>query len=71
MLVKIYESINDARHQIEWYQMKRRSLNALRRLNYDKDHRRIVEALESRNAVALREALADHLQAVGHNMLNP
>lgn len=71
MLMKIYDAINDARHQIEWYQMKRRSLNEVRRSNYDKDHRRIVEALESRNAVALREALADHLQAVGHNMLNP
>ena len=71
MLVKIYDAINSARHQIEWVQMKRQSLTAERRLDYDKDHIRILEALESRNAAALREALVVHLQSVSHNMLNP
>ena len=71
MLVKIYDAIDNARHQIEWNQMKRRSLTADRRSNYHKDHRRIIESLESRNAVALRQALTDHLKAVSHNMLNP
>jgi DNA-binding FadR family transcriptional regulator len=71
MMVKIYEGISKARRQIEWYQMKDQSLTEERRSKYNKDHSRILQALESRDAAGLREALSDHLKEVSYNMLNP
>lgn len=71
LLSKIYEAIHEARQRMEWYEIKRRSIDDVRRGNYDEQHTRIVEALERRDAIALRAALAEHLTAVSSNMLNP
>jgi DNA-binding FadR family transcriptional regulator len=71
LLIAIYDAIQQARQKIEWYEIKRRSLDDVRRGDYDKQHRAIVDALEKRDALALREALAIHLNSVNRNMLNP
>ncbi len=71
MLLRIYGDIHEARQRLEWYELKRRSWSDERRRRYDDDHTKIVEALERRDAVALKEALMRHLTAVNHNMLNP
>ncbi|MEO1080098.1 MAG: FCD domain-containing protein [Pseudomonadota bacterium] len=71
LLIAFYAAIHQARQKLEWYEIKRRSLNDVRRGDYDQQHQAMVEALESRDAVALREALATHLNAVNLNMLNP
>jgi DNA-binding FadR family transcriptional regulator len=71
LLIAFYDAIQQARQKLEWYEIKRRSLNDVRRGDYDQQHRAIVEALENRDAAALREALARHLNAVNLNMLNP
>ena len=71
LLVKLYGAIHDARQRMAWYDTKRRSLDDVRRGSYDEQHTRIVEALENRDAIELRRALADHLSTVSSNMLNP
>jgi DNA-binding FadR family transcriptional regulator len=71
LLMALYDAIQQARQKIEWYEIKRRSLDDVRRGDYDKQHEAIVDALEQRDAIALRDALATHLNAVNKNMLNP
>lgn len=71
MLTVIYNAIHKARQQMEWHEIKRRSLNEQRMNGYNEDHTNIVDALCRRDAVALRKALGSHLKAVSHNMLNP
>jgi|TARA_E500000305_G_scaffold27473_1_gene20964 DNA-binding FadR family transcriptional regulator len=71
LLIALYDAIQQARQKIEWYEIKRRSLDDVRRGNYDKQHGAIVDALEKRDAIALRGALSVHLTAVNENMLNP
>lgn len=71
LLIALYEAIQQARQKIEWYEIKRRSLDDVRRGDYDKQHEAIVDALEKRDAIALRGALSVHLNAVNRNMLNP
>ncbi|MEM8815746.1 MAG: FCD domain-containing protein [Pseudomonadota bacterium] len=71
LLNKLYEAIHEARQRMEWYEIKRRSIDDVRRGDYDRQHTQIVEALEQRDAVALRDALGKHLSAVSSNMLNP
>ncbi len=71
LLGKIYDAIHQARQRMEWYEIKRRSIDDQRRADYDDQHTAIVVALERRDAIALRQALAEHLQAVSSNMLNP
>lgn len=71
LLIAFYDAIHQARQKMEWYEIKRRSLNDVRRGDYDQQHEAMVTALEKRDAIALREALATHLNAVNINMLNP
>lgn len=71
VLTGIYRSIDKARQQPEWKEIKRRSLNDSRRERYERDHAAMVDAFTRRDAVALRHALKTHLEAVSHNMLNP
>lgn len=71
MLSTIYAAIDLARRNIEWHEIKRRSLNEERRGSYNDHHTQIVDALTRRDAVALRAALNNHLRAVSHNMLHP
>lgn len=71
LLISIYDAIHRARQRMEWYEMKRRSLDEVRRGDYDVQHANIVAALEQRDAIALRTALAEHLTSVSDNMLNP
>ncbi|MDA7725997.1 FCD domain-containing protein [Pseudomonadales bacterium] len=71
MVIYIYQAIHRARQQIEWTEIKRKSMNEERFEQYDMEHARIVDAFANRDAIALREALKTHLQSVSHNMLNP
>ncbi len=71
LLNNIYDAIHQARQRMEWHEMKRRSIDDVRRGDYDRQHSNIVEALEQRDAIGLRAALSEHLKAVNSNMLNP
>ena len=71
LLNNIYDAIHQARQRMEWHEMKRRSIDDVRLGDYDRQHSNIVEALEQRDAIGLREALSEHLRSVSSNMLNP
>ena len=70
VLTGIYRTIDKARREPEWKDIKRLSLNDSRRERYERDHAAMVDAFTRRDAVALRRALKTHLEAVSHNMLN-
>ena len=71
LLIRVYDAIHQARQRLEWYEIKRRSLDDVRRGEYDRQHTEIVAALEQRDALALRAALETHLKDVSANMLAP
>lgn len=61
--------MNQVRSQETWAALKRRSVTPQRRLQYQQDHRALVEALRQRDLDAAREACTCHLQRVRANML--
>jgi DNA-binding FadR family transcriptional regulator len=71
ILTRIYHAIHLARNKAEWKEIKRRSLNDVRREQYESDHAAMVDAFARRDAIDLRQALKSHLEAVSHNMVNP
>ncbi len=71
LVIGFYNIIHYARQKIEWRQIKTKSLDPERVKNYNRQHSDIVDSFSKRDAVALREALKEHLKTVSHNMLNP
>ena len=61
--------INQVRSQENWAALKRRSVTPQRRLQYQQDHRALVDALRRRDLDAAREACTAHLHRVRANML--
>ena len=61
--------MNQVRAQETWAALKRRSVTPQRRLQYQQDHRAMVEALRRRDLDAAREACTAHLHRVRANML--
>jgi len=66
--IKILELTNRVREQGEWGRLKARSLTPERRLEYQTQHRAIVEALRDRDAHAASEALTGHLRQIQLNL---
>jgi DNA-binding GntR family transcriptional regulator len=56
------------RHQGEWGRLKRNSLTAARRADYERQHRAIVAALRDRDAVRAAALLLDHLDQIQRNL---
>lgn len=71
VLTRIYNAIHLARNKAAWKEIKRRSLNDMRRESYESDHAAMVDAFARRDAVGLRQAMKSHLESVSHNMVNP
>jgi DNA-binding FadR family transcriptional regulator len=69
LLVSIYSTITAARGQIEWGELKRKSLTPERRSTYEQQHREIVAALRARDAEKAEAAAAGHLQTIHQNLL--
>lgn len=65
----VFRLMNQARSDAEWGMLKRRSATPERRLDYQREHRSLVEALQQRDAVRARELCIDHLVHVRVNML--
>ena len=61
--------MNDVRSQDEWAVLKRRSATPERRLEYEHEHRALVQALRQRDADKARALCRAHLVHVRHNML--
>lgn len=64
LLSDIYEAINNVRNSAAWGKLKSRSLTSERRTLYLEEHRRIVEALKSRDPDLARDLIRTHLLSV-------
>lgn len=62
---------NRVRQQGDWGRLKRDSLTPERRADYESQHRKIVAALEDRDAERAREALVGHLEQIRRNLFDP
>lgn len=67
----VFRLMSDARAQGEWGVLKRRSATTQRRLEYQREHRELVEALRQRDAERARALCLAHLVHVRDNLLGP
>ena len=61
--------MNGARDQAEWGMLKRRSATPARRLEYQQEHRELVDALRQRDAERAKALCLAHLLHVRRNLL--
>lgn len=66
--LQILELANRVREQGEWGRLKRNSLTAERRAQYERQHRAIVAALKDRDAGQARTLLLEHLEQIQRNL---
>lgn len=68
LIVDVCAVITRSRDTTEWGELKKGSLTAERRELYCQEHRRIYDALQSRNARAAERAIEGHLVTVRQNL---
>jgi DNA-binding FadR family transcriptional regulator len=66
--MQILELTNRAREQGEWGRLKRNSLTAQRRAEYEQQHRAMVEALRDRDAGQAVALMIGHLEQIQRNL---
>ncbi|MGB3288894.1 MAG: FCD domain-containing protein [Burkholderiaceae bacterium] len=64
----ILDLTNRVREQGEWGRLKRNSLTAERRRQYELQHRNIVDALKDRDAARARGLMQEHLEQIQQNL---
>lgn len=69
LITSLFKLINEVRSQSEWGVLKRRSATPERRLEYQDEHRSLVEALKQRDAERARRLCVAHLVHVRTSML--
>ncbi|MGQ9365099.1 FadR/GntR family transcriptional regulator [Azospirillum sp. ST 5-10] len=69
LLMDVYDAINEVRNRPEWIKLKARTLTPDRRATYERQHRRIVDALKDRDGDRARAELENHLQLVRSGLL--
>jgi DNA-binding FadR family transcriptional regulator len=67
---RVLDMVAAVRQQSEWGKLKDRIVTPERRLEYQKEHRTIVEALKARDADRARDAIVTHLQHARRNLFN-
>ncbi|MEO8278543.1 MAG: FCD domain-containing protein [Ideonella sp.] len=68
-IVGVFRLMNEARAQGAWGMLKRRSVTPQRRIEYQQEHRALVEALKDRDAERARALCVAHLLHVRRNLL--
>ena len=68
-VTQVFKLMNEARAQGEWGMLKKRSLTPERRLAYQRGHRALLEALQTRDPMPARQLAIDHLLHVRRNLL--
>ncbi|MEQ1684724.1 MAG: FCD domain-containing protein [Burkholderiaceae bacterium] len=66
---KVFRLMNQVRAQGEWGALKRQSASPERRLEYQQEHRALVNALQDRDGVRATELCLAHLSHVRRNLL--
>lgn len=64
----MFKRMSEVRNQTEWGALKRRSVTPERRLQYQKEHRELVQAIQARDLEAARAAAVEHLLRVRRNL---
>lgn len=68
-ITSVFHLMSQARSQNEWGMLKRRSATPERRLEYQQEHRALVDALKNRDAQRAKALCLAHLVHVRVNML--
>ena len=66
---KVFRLMNQVRAQGDWGALKRQSASPERRLEYQREHRALVLALQDRDGARATELCLDHLSHVRRNLL--
>jgi len=69
LAIAVYETVISIRHERPWLKVKASHTNSQRWQRYQREHRRIAQALAGRDAPAASAALRDHLLGVRVSML--
>jgi GntR family uxuAB operon transcriptional repressor len=69
LLLRLYLSVESARHGHLWGELKRRNDSDARRAQYRQQHTAVVEALRMRDSSRAVRAMRAHLAAVERNLL--
>ncbi len=69
-VANVFKLMNQVRAQGEWGKLKKRSVTPERRVEYEKEHRRLVGALKDRDQAQARALAIEHLLNVRRNLLN-
>jgi DNA-binding FadR family transcriptional regulator len=68
LVIAVFDMISVVRQQAEWGKLKDRIVTPERRLGYQAQHRKIVEALRRRDADEARLAMTEHLTYARRNL---
>ena len=68
-VANVFQLMNQVRSQAEWGVLKKRSVTPERRLQYQAEHRRLVQALKRRDVEEARAVAVEHLLGVQRNLL--
>jgi DNA-binding FadR family transcriptional regulator len=69
-IIRVLDMVAAVRDQAEWGKLKDRIVTPERRLEYQQEHRDIVEALKDRDAERARLAIVTHLQHARRNLFD-
>lgn len=69
VVIRVFETMNSARNNAEWGDLKRASLSPQNREKYEAEHRNLVTAIKNRNAEHSFAIMLDHLLGVRFNLL--
>jgi GntR family transcriptional repressor for pyruvate dehydrogenase complex len=69
LMLRIYQQINTVRAEAQWNQVKRVILTGEKIADYNREHRRIFEALRQRDVNGAVEAMTAHLESARQDLL--
>jgi DNA-binding FadR family transcriptional regulator len=68
-VANVFKLMNQARAQGEWGMLKKRSVTPERRIEYQTEHRRLVQAIKERDLPQAKAIATEHLLHVRRNLL--
>ena len=68
LIVAIFDLFTLVRQQAEWGKLKDRIVTPERRVQYERQHRELVQALRARDAESARDAVVRHLEYAQRNL---
>lgn len=69
LLISFFKAVNSLREDKIWGRLKKTSLTRKRQNLYYRQHRKLVEAINDRDAIKAERIMGDHLETVQKNLL--